>query len=78
MTTNPDFEVGNGIEIVTKTTKNGNVVTTTTTTTLIPFIGNEKKLKRWMGNSKGKERAPTDDDSGDESDSSGSRSLCDD
>ena len=78
MTTNPEFEVGNGIEIVTKTTKNWNAVTTTTTTTLIPLMGNEKRLNKWVGNSKGKERAQTEDDSGDESDSSGSRIICDD
>lgn len=67
MTTNPDFEVDNGIEIVTKTVKVGSTVTTTTTTTLIPLVGNEKKLKRL---NKRKGRSQTDSESGDESDSS--------
>lgn len=71
MTTTPDFEIMNGIEIVTKTVKTGMTVTTTTTTALRPLMGkrNEKK---------GADKRRGMSTENDESDSDGSFSLADD
>jgi hypothetical protein len=67
MATNPDFEVANGVEIVTKTVKREGKVTTTTTTTLIPMMGRDSVK------GKGKVVEISDSD-----DSDGSCSLADD
>ena len=79
MSTNPDFEVENGVEIVTKTIKRGAFVETITTTALIPLIGRDGKVgKDGKGKVKAKGRRVIiipDDNSSDDSDSDDSRSL---
>ena len=82
MTTNPDFEVQNGVEIVTKTTKCAGKVETVTTTTLIPLMGKVGKLLRKGRKGLVGEKATTTGVVARESDSSDSdldaRSLADD
>lgn len=73
MTTNPDFEVGNGVEIVTKTVKVGGRVETVTTTALIPLVGEKKEKGKGKRKFTIVEREDTSD-----SDSDDSRSLADD